>query len=220
MKKIGKMAGLAAGVTVLGWVAMAGSSNAAPGSRGAVSASSQGGDTERHAGQWSAVTEAAASLHPTQGHMAGGTVRFHQVGDAVEVSGEITGLEPGSRHGFHIHEFGDCSRPDGKSAGGHYNPDGYPHGSTSAKRRHAGDMGNIEADASGKARFSFTFNTISVAGLKNPVIGRGVIVHAAPDDYGQPTGHAGARLSCGVIGIAHAEETTARGYGRQTRPSR
>ena len=47
-------------------------------------------------------------------------------------------------------------------------------------------------------------NNISIAGMKNPIIGRGVIVHAKVDDGGQPVGNAGARIACGVIGVANA----------------
>jgi Cu-Zn family superoxide dismutase len=37
----------------------------------------------------------------------------------------------------------------------------------------------------------------------NSIIGRSIIVHADPDDLkSQPSGNAGARVGCGVIGIA------------------
>src|SRR4051812_25396372 len=29
---------------------------------------------------------------------------------------------PAGKHAVHIHEFGDCSDPEGKKAGGHWNP--------------------------------------------------------------------------------------------------
>lgn len=144
-----------------------------------------------------------AAMHPTQGNQARGTVTFQKASDGVKVVADIQGLKPNSRHGFHIHEYGDCSAPDGTSAGGHYNPEGHDHALPNGKMRHAGDLGNITADAQGNAHYEITVHNISLCGTANPILGRGVIIHAKPDDGGQPTGNAGARIACGVIGIAN-----------------
>jgi Cu-Zn family superoxide dismutase len=128
-------------------------------------------------------------------------VRFEQVAGGVRITAQIEGLPVGN-HGFHIHEFGDCSAPDGTSAGGHFNPAGAPHAGPTAVERHAGDLGNITADAQGLATYDRVDHVVQLAGIRG-VIGRSVIVHAAPDDLSsQPTGNAGPRLACGVIGVA------------------
>lgn len=149
-----------------------------------------------------AAASATAALSPTQGNQVAGEVSFNVVDGAVRVTGTVTGLKPNSEHGFHIHEFGDCSAPDGSSAGGHFNPAKADHGQVGADPHHGGDMPNLKADAEGKA-------TIDAAVSNNVNIGKGdgfdilnhaVIVHADPDDYKtQPTGNAGGRLACGVI---------------------
>lgn len=157
-----------------------------------------------HASPWSGVTQAVAVMNPTAGNKCKGEVRFTQVGTSVKVVARIEGLNPNQKHAMHIHEFGDSSAPDGTSAGGHYNPEGHPHGLTQAPMRHAGDLGNLQADASGKAQYEITVSNISIAGMMNPIIGRGVIIHAKEDDGGQPVGNAGPRISCGVIGVAKA----------------
>lgn len=147
--------------------------------------------------------KAVAVLHPTTGNQARGTVMFTRVGDGVKVVADITGLSPGE-HGFHIHELGDCTAFDGKSAGGHFNPDGSPHGAPTApaKNRHVGDLGNITAHSYGKAHLELVDSLLAFDGVHS-VIGRGVIVHADKDDLtSQPTGAAGSRVACGVIGIA------------------
>src|SRR5438093_3809357 len=92
--------------------------------------------------------KAVAVLHPTAGNKVSGTVTFTEVADGVQVRAEISGLTPGN-HGFHVHEFGDCSAADASSAGAHFNPTNQPHVAPDATARHAGDMGNIEADPSG-----------------------------------------------------------------------
>ena len=89
------------------------------------------------------------------------------------------------------------------SAGGHYNPEGHQHGLPDNANRHAGDFGNVAADDQGKVHFELTADNISISGQKNPIIGHAVIVHAKPDDGSQPVGNAGARIACGVIGIAN-----------------
>ena len=131
-----------------------------------------------------------------------GTILFIQApGTDTLIKGQVTGLTPGD-HGFHIHEFGDIRSQDGKSAGGHYNPDGFPHALPPEKKRHAGSFGNLISDPNGNVDTTFRDNTFSVTGQFNPVLGRSVVVHAKRDDGGQPTGNAGARIGFGVIGIS------------------
>jgi Cu-Zn family superoxide dismutase len=156
-----------------------------------------------HAEAWASVKQAVAVLHPTAGNKCHGRVQFIQEGDAVKVIADLEGLNPGQKHAIHVHQYGDCSAPDATSAGGHYNPENHPHALPDGGPRHAGDLGNLMADNEGKAHYEITVDNISVAGTKNPIIGRGVIVHAKPDDGGQPVGNAGARIACGVIGIAN-----------------
>jgi Cu-Zn family superoxide dismutase len=144
--------------------------------------------------------QAVASLRPTAGNTTAGTVRFVQSGDVVRVSGEVRGLKPGAEHGFHVHEKGDCSSPDGNSAGGHFNPDGKPHGKHGQGEHHAGDLPGLRADANGVAAFSFESRTVKVGSGPTDVVGKGLIVHRDPDDFTtQPTGNAGPRLACAVI---------------------
>jgi len=150
-----------------------------------------------------APVKAVAVLYPTTGNQVHGTVTFTKVRDGVKVIADINGLSPGE-HGFHIHEFGDCTAFNGKSAGGHFNPDGTPHGAqtATAKNRHVGDLGNITAINSGKAHLELVDSMLAFDGAHS-VIGRGVIVHADKDDLtSQPTGAAGSRVACGVIGIS------------------
>ena len=130
-----------------------------------------------------------------------GTIWFEPSGSTVAVKARITGLTPGT-HGFHVHEFGDCSAADFTSAGGHFNPMTQPHGAPTANMRHVGDLGNIEAGADGTATIDLKDAQLALSGMHG-IVGRAVIVHAKADDLKtQPTGDAGGRLACGVIGIA------------------
>ena len=143
---------------------------------------------------------ASAQLKPTTGNSTSGNATFTQVGDKVRVVANISGLKPGQEHGFHVHEAGDCSAGDAMSAKGHFNPYGKPHGSPATAERHAGDMPSLRADASGTAKVDTLLDVMSVKPGPASVVGRGLIVHASPDDFKtQPTGNAGARLACGVI---------------------
>ena len=161
---------------------------------------------KKHRHMWSGIKQAIAVVQPTSGNSCQGTVQFTQDGNSVQVVAEIHGLTPNAQHAIHIHQFGDATAPDGKSAGGHYNPENHDHALPGALFRHAGDLGNLAADASGHAYYELKVDNISIAGLKNPIIGRGVIVHAKADDGGQPTGNAGPRIGCGIIGIAKPME--------------
>jgi len=148
----------------------------------------------------SASASAVAEMKPTAGNTVSGTVRFEQVGSKVMVTAAITGLKPNAEHGFHVHEKGDCSAPDAMSAGGHFNPGGKPHGHHGKAERHAGDMPNLRADASGATRVMWEADLLSVGSGAANVIGRAVVIHRDPDDYAsQPAGNSGPRLACGVI---------------------
>lgn len=147
------------------------------------------------------ITRAVAVMRPTQGSSVAGEVTFTQSNEGLRVSVRLNGLTPG-KHGFHVHEYGDCSAPDGLSSGGHFNPTGHAHGGPDAAARHAGDFGNVEADAQGVVAVEYTDRQAALAGERS-ILGRGLIVHAKPDDLTtQPTGNAGGRLACGVIGAA------------------
>jgi Cu-Zn family superoxide dismutase len=148
----------------------------------------------------SKVPSAMATLAPSSGQTAKGTVHFTDAGDGnVEVQVDLTGVPPGT-HGFHIHEKGDCGN-NGMNAGGHFNPMSMPHGAPDAQSHHAGDFGNVTADANGEVHTRITTHSISLkSGETTNPIGRAVVLHEKADDLTtQPTGNAGARIACGVI---------------------
>lgn len=128
-----------------------------------------------------------------------GTVDFKEVDGGIEITANLEGLKKGD-HGFHIHEKGDCSAPDAKSAGDHFNPSGHKHGAPDAAEHHEGDLGNLTADKSGKATKTFTMKGITLGDGDTSIVGKGFIIHEKADDMKtQPTGNAGARVACGVI---------------------
>ncbi|MDM7916745.1 MAG: superoxide dismutase family protein [Candidatus Eisenbacteria bacterium] len=150
------------------------------------------------------IDRAVAVLMPTEGNAIQGVIFFTQEGDSVHLQGEVRGFAPGTTHGFHIHEYGDLRDPRGESAGGHYNPEGHPHAGPMAAMRHAGDFGNITAGGDGVAKIDWMLGGFSISGPKNAILGRGVVVHANPDDLkSQPSGNAGPRVAVGVIGVAN-----------------
>lgn len=147
------------------------------------------------------IESALVLLYPTEGSETNGQVIFTKMADGkIKVNAEVYNLSPG-KHGFHVHEFGDCSSPDAKSAGGHFFTDHDNHGALEDHKTHVGDLGNLEANSDGIAKVTFITDKLSFSGM-NSIIGRGVIVHEGEDDNKtQPTGGAGARVACGVIGI-------------------
>ncbi len=150
------------------------------------------------------VARAVAVLHPLGASGVSGVVTFTKAEGGLKVSARIAGLTEGA-HGFHIHEFGDCSAPDGTSAGGHFNPTGVPHAGPNDIPRHAGDMGNVVAGKDGVGTVEYLDDQIAFEG-PNGILGRGIIVHAKADDLKtQPTGNAGGRVACGVVGVAKGE---------------
>jgi Cu-Zn family superoxide dismutase len=113
----------------------------------------------------------------------------------------LTGLKPGI-HGIHIHEKADCSSPDGKSAGGHWNPTFKSHGKWGSDNYHRGDIGNFTADEKGNGTITMTTDEwcIGCADATKDILGKGLIVHQDPDDYTtQPAGNSGSRVACSAI---------------------
>jgi superoxide dismutase, Cu-Zn family len=145
----------------------------------------------------SAQTKAAAALESKSGSKVTGTVTFTKAGDEVQVVADVQNLTPG-KHGLHIHDSGDCSAPDASTAGGHFNPDSHHHGGPSTLERHAGDLGNIVADRSGKGHLEWK-GKLQLSGPMS-IIGKSVVVHEKEDDMKtDPSGNSGARIACGPI---------------------
>lgn len=149
----------------------------------------------------------AVKIQAASGSKVSGYITFTpEKQGKVKVKGEIKGLSPAGMHGFHVHEYGDCSASDGSSAGGHYNPKGKAHGAPEMSAHHAGDLGNIVSDADGVAHINSTFNHFQLKG-HDSIVGRAIIVHEKADDLSsQPSGAAGKRIGCGVIAFHTAAQ--------------
>jgi len=140
-------------------------------------------------------------LEPKSGSSVEGTATFTEKGGKVTMEAKLTGLKPGV-HAIHIHEKADCSAADGSSAGGHWNPTFKKHGKWGEGEYHRGDIGNFSADVDGNATVIFTTDEwcIDCADKTKDILGKGLVVHASPDDYtSQPAGNAGARVACSGI---------------------
>ncbi|KPJ14045.1 Copper chaperone for superoxide dismutase [Papilio machaon] len=151
-------------------------------------------------------TQSAVSMVSSQsccGTNVLGVVRFQQTREGSLIAdGCIDGLTPGC-HGLHVHEVGDLSQGC-KSIGEHYNPLSATHGAPNdpEHKRHAGDLGNIVADETGRATFRIVDNVLKVW----DIIGRSVAVTERGDDFGRGTspesridGDSGSPVACGII---------------------
>ena len=152
----------------------------------------------------SGISEVNVMLGALGDNEASGTATFTTEDDGnITVYVSLNGV-PEGLHAVHIHELGDCSSPDGKSAGGHWNPTTMDHGKWRTPPHHLGDLGNAEIDEFGSGGLTVTtpspdFWSIGT-GEVNDIIGKAIIVHAGVDDFAtQPTGNAGGRIACGVI---------------------
>ena len=145
--------------------------------------------------------EAVAQVAPTQGNTVTGSLALTPSSEGVHITGAVQGLKPDAEFGFHIHEKGDCSAPDGSSAGAHFNPAQAQHGNPTSGAHHAGDMTNIRSNAEGVAVVDTTAAGTALHGdPATDVMGKAIVVHESPDDYAtQPSGNSGKRVACGVI---------------------
>ena len=141
------------------------------------------------------------NLEPKSGSAVTGTATFSEKSGFVTFEAKLSGLKPGV-HGIHIHEKADCSAADAASAGGHWNPTHVKHGKWSDTEHHKGDIGNFTADYKGNATITLKTDEwcIGCGDVNKDILGKGLIVHANPDDYTtQPTGNAGGRVACSAI---------------------
>lgn len=149
------------------------------------------------------VTTIKFMMEPKSDSNVKGTVTFTEENGTVHMTANLSGLSAGE-HAIHIHDKADCSSADGKSTGGHWNPTNTPHGKWgAAEGYHKGDIGNFDANAEGLATKEFSTDEWCI-GCDDPnknILGKAVIVHQGVDDFtSQPSGAAGARVSCtGII---------------------
>tara|TARA_B100000508_G_C11418196_1_gene256928 strand:+ start:104 stop:694 length:591 start_codon:yes stop_codon:yes gene_type:complete len=146
--------------------------------------------------------EVSFSLESKSGSNASGKVTVTENNGTVTLEAMLSGLEPGT-HAIHIHEKADCTAEDGTSSGGHWNPTFEQHGKWGDETGyHKGDIGNFEADDEGNATVNFSTDEwcIGCGDEKKDILGKAIIVHKGADDFtSQPSGAAGARVSCGGI---------------------
>lgn len=152
------------------------------------------------------VQKAEAKLQAKSGSRVKGTLYLEDHYGGVIISGKVTGLKPGAKHGFHVHESGDCSARDASSAGNHFAAGSHEqHGAPGSKDSHAGDLGNIEADKAGVANVNVHVKGLRVMRGDSAVAGRSLVIHADADDLtSQPAGNSGKRIACGKIEVIKA----------------
>lgn len=142
-------------------------------------------------------------LQPTRGEAVQGTVAFTQTPEGVRVKADVIHL-PSGKHAYHVPLYGDCSGSDGKTVGTHFNFQGPSKNSPDDIDRITGHLGELEANANGKATAETIIEHVSLHG-PHAIIGRSVVVHAKGNDPSSPPiGTAGSRLAGGVIGIGEA----------------
>lgn len=145
------------------------------------------------------ATSASGKIESKSGSTVTGEITFTQNGDKLDVVMKVSGATPGE-HAVHVHEKGDCSDPEAKNAGGHFNPKGMDHGSPTAEKHHPGDFGNLTVAADGTGTLTLSVGELTIADGPMSVVGKAVVFHEKADDFKtQPTGNAGGRQGCAVI---------------------
>jgi Cu-Zn family superoxide dismutase len=165
-----------------------------------------------------AAAPVKGEIEAKSGSTLKGTYEITQKGKEVKLVVKVTGV-PEGEHAVHVHENGDCSDPDGKKAGGHWNPGNEAHGQWGKEHYHMGDVGNMKVGKDGKGEITLSNDkwTVNAGDPKTDVTGHAIIVHEKVDDFTtQPTGNAGNRIGCGVIGSAAATGGDGSGGGKGT----
>ena len=145
------------------------------------------------------VANAISVLTPTDGQTATGTMRFFQTPNGVNISGVFTGLAPNSSYAIAVYELGDLSDVSKKSYGKRYNPERINHALPPNQHRPPGTFGNINTNQAGEALFELFDQTITLSGIKYPILGRSVAIHSSADE---PTVSSGGQIiAIGIIGL-------------------
>jgi Cu-Zn family superoxide dismutase len=135
-----------------------------------------------------------------------GTTSLAQSAQGTRVTAQVSGLAPGT-YAIHLHAVGQCTPPDFKSAGPHFNPTAHQHGSLNPSGPHMGDLPNIDVGADGTGKLDATIAGLMLKGGTAPLLdadGAAVVLHAGPDDYKtDPTGNSGARIACGTLAASN-----------------
>ena len=139
---------------------------------------------------------ADATLQPTGGNTATGTVTFIERADGVQVSYNLSGMPPNSEHALQIHERGDCIIPASSDGGPVFAPASERSDSGSKVE---GDLASIRADANGTATGFIIAPDVSLDGVRS-VLSRAIVLHRdTADGYAMVPHGAGPALACGVI---------------------
>ncbi|MDH5834979.1 superoxide dismutase family protein [Luteimonas kalidii] len=136
------------------------------------------------------LSRAVANLASASGSLVSGRMLLTVAGDGVRVRGQVGGLVRNGAHGLQVHERGDCSAVDARSAGRYYDP--------LAGTRQDGAVGEtpgrIVADSEGVATVDLTLRgAVLGGGADNDILGRSLLV------LGATPGAISARVACGVI---------------------
>ena len=150
------------------------------------------------------VISARAFIKATQeGSEISGILDLIETGGGVQIVVSLFNVPTSGKHGIHVHAESSCE-DGGKAAGGHFNPGNTQHGLLARDghdNAHTGDMGNIEIDEDGNGALIIFLSGISLSEGEKNIAGKAVILHEKEDDFGQPTGNAGARVGCGIINL-------------------
>jgi Cu-Zn family superoxide dismutase len=131
---------------------------------------------------------AIANLASASGTLVSGRVELRPAAGGVRVTGIVGGLTRNGAHGLQVHERGDCSAVDARSAGAYFDPTG--------ARGVGGSSDRIVADPDGVARVDLLLRgAVLGGGAPNDIAARALVV------LGATSGASSARVACGVIKV-------------------
>lgn len=118
-------------------------------------------------------------FNPKINNNISGTIELVQYKNYTKFIVNLSGMKSNTIHAIHIHEYGNLSEGC-HSSGEHYNPKNVNHG-FKAPYKHVGDLiNNLNSNSKGNVKGYFTDSMVKV----KDVIGRAVVIHDLPDDYG------------------------------------
>lgn len=129
---------------------------------------------------------AIANLAASSGTLVSGRVFLRPAVGGIRITGTVGGLTRNGAHGLQVHERGDCSAVDARSAGNYFDP---------AKRGPASG-GRIVANPQGVATVDLLVPDVVLGGgAGNDIARRALVV------LGSTAGATGARVACGTITV-------------------